>query len=764
MAHPSTPLAITHSLFGGPANSPNNTNTSNPSHAPSAPSLTPSTSHAPTPISAMSAVSSNNTFVMPNSPMKSRPMMDGYRPKVTRTLGQRPACLVNASVTYCGNNQIYAFGGFDQYTDEVYNHVLKLDLVSHQWSLVDNYGDIPGVRMGHTATLYQGDKLLVFGGENEHRTYLSDLIVFDLKTAHWTQPQVSGPVPKGRARHAAVLHEDKLFIVGGITGHESYVSEDICYLDLKTYTWSRSWRFVPRFDHSAYIWGDRVWVFGGLSRDMDKIGDLWWLDLKGSPDFESPPQIGSAAPDRQTISSRPGDSPRPPYAMGSAPQIGASGFAANIRTAQVNTPSFHLKRQVPMAPGPISVLRFVSGGNIPSQGSGIHFHIYSSGTLLDFVTPVATITSKECSLSALDLATLRWQKLAEGREIFKSGYQWHYCTMNEDGTKAWLLGCPTDAVNDMGPNGFEEYLSDIMEIDLRRYGFLGNNANAEPRTEFARPTSHARVQDQPSKGLGHDLAKLFNHPPETGSGTDFTITALAGDDFDEDDMMGSSLIRAGESPMDQNWLTPDAPTSAPIHVHKLILQARWPHFARLYNAQMAEFHTKKMHIPEPYTVVKAFLYYLYTDSIHANDGVTDLSDVAGLLVMSNIYNIPHLRLLCVNRLSKELDVEHACIIWYCAGLASEDWLRKRAAQFCLTHWGRIVRTQGFLRLPRSALVELSQEIDMEGRVVGGEELEYVDNCHGRFDTSCVSRKDSISSDHTQALPSDVEDSEGMDLA
>ncbi|KAI0178915.1 galactose oxidase [Hypoxylon sp. FL1284] len=766
MAHPSTPSPPNQSLFGGPTQSGSNAITypqppsTNPPPVPSVPAVTPSMSNA-TPMSALSAVSSNNTFVMPNSPMKSRAMMDGYRPKVTRTLGQRPACLVNASVTYCGNNQIYAFGGFDQYTDEVYNHVLKLDLVSHQWSLVDNYGDIPGVRMGHTATLYQGDKLLVFGGENEHRTYLSDLIVFDLKTAHWTQPTVSGPVPKGRARHAAVLHEDKLFIVGGITGHESYVSEDICYLDLKTYTWSRSWRFVPRFDHSAYIWGDRVWVFGGLSRDMDKIGDLWWLDLKGSPDFDTPPQIGSA--DRNSAVSRSNDSPRPPYALGSAPPMGASGFAANIRTAQVNTPSFHLKKQVPMAPGAISALRFVSGGNIPSQGSGIHYHVYSSGTLLDFVTPAATITSKDCSLSALDLSTLRWQKLAEGREIFKPGYQWHYCTMNEDGTKVWLLGCPTDAVNDMGPNGFEEYLSDIMEIDLRRYGFLGNNAASESRTELARPTSHARIQDQPSKGLGHDLAKVFNQPPESGSGTDFIITALAGD-YDDDDMIGSSLIRAGESPMDQNWLTPDAPTSAPIHVHKLILQARWPHFARLYNAQMAEFHTKKMHIPEPYTVVKAFLYYLYTDSIHADDGVTDLSDVAGLLVMSNIYNIPHLRLLCVNRLSRELDVEHACIIWYCAGLASEEWLRKRAAQFCLTHWGRIVRTQGFLRLPRSALVELSQEIDMEGRVIGGDELEYVDNCRGRFDASGIPRKDSISSDHTQALPSDGEDSEGMDLA
>lgn len=99
------------------------------------------------PADAPASGSSNNTYIMPSSPMK-RAGIDGYRPKVTRTLGQRPACLVNASVTYCGNNQIYAFGGFDQYTDEVYNHVLRLDLIKHEWSLVDNYGDIPGVRMG----------------------------------------------------------------------------------------------------------------------------------------------------------------------------------------------------------------------------------------------------------------------------------------------------------------------------------------------------------------------------------------------------------------------------------------------------------------------------------------------------------------------------------------------------------------------------------------------------------------------------------------
>ena len=94
--------------------------------------------------------SSTNTFLMSASPVRSsrKSMGDGYKPKMISTIGAKPACLVNASVTYVGDDQIYAFGGFDQFTDEVYNHVLRLNLVTRQWNLVDNYGDIPGVRMG----------------------------------------------------------------------------------------------------------------------------------------------------------------------------------------------------------------------------------------------------------------------------------------------------------------------------------------------------------------------------------------------------------------------------------------------------------------------------------------------------------------------------------------------------------------------------------------------------------------------------------------
>src|SRR5436190_19071475 len=108
-----------------------------------------------------------------------------------------------------------------------------MDLTTRQWSLVDNYGDIPGVRMGHTANLWQGNKLLVYGGENEHRQYLSDVIIFDLETAHWTLPDLNGPAPRGRARPSAVIHDDQLYIMGCMTGRYTGALDHMCSLDLK---------------------------------------------------------------------------------------------------------------------------------------------------------------------------------------------------------------------------------------------------------------------------------------------------------------------------------------------------------------------------------------------------------------------------------------------------------------------------------------------------------------------------------------------------
>ncbi|MCJ1309632.1 hypothetical protein MMC25_003292 [Agyrium rufum] len=676
-----------------------------------------------TPLSA----SSNNTYLLPTSPTKnSRRPGERSKPEVRRTCGQRPACLVNASVTYCGNNQIYAFGGFDQYTDEVYNHVLKLDLITLQWTLVDNYGDIPGVRMGHTASLWQGDKLLVYGGENEHREYQSDIIIFDLKTAHWTQPDVRGPIPKGRARHAATIHDDKLFVSGGITGSgEIYTLDEICCLDLKTWTWTRSWSFVGRYDHSCWVWGGRFWVFGGLDNSMERTGELWWLDLKSTPAFNGTMDVTGT--DSSPLSQRSSQLPRPTYNNYAQPQplvTGSSGYTANSSSVQVRSTT----GQRPIVPGSVSAMRFVSGPNVPSQASGTHFHVFSSGSLLDFTTPGGVIRTSECNLSQLELDHLRWQKLVEGSEIFEPGYRWQYCAVNEDGKKAWLLGCPVD-VPDNGNGVFEEYLSDVLPIKLSRYGILGNDLTSD--TDLATKSRTLGLDGSSSQNpstLGSDLASMFDQMPESGSGADFIITGICDDDSGDEI---TSSAASQENLVLQDVFSSNQSKSRPIHVHQLILQARWPHFRRAYAAQMAEFHTRKMHIPEPYSVVRAFLYYLYTDSIAKSDEFCpSLAEVAGMLVMANLYDMPRLRLLCLHRLSREMDIDHAAVIWERASGAGEDWLRRRASTFCLTHWGRVVRTDGFRSLSRDSMLELCEVIDVEGRVVGGEELEVVGGLGG----------------------------------
>lgn len=573
--------------------------------------------------------------------------------------------------------------------------------------------------IGHTATLYQGDKLIVFGGENEHRDYLSDVVILDLNTFTWTLPEIRGLVPRGRARHAAVIHEDKLFIVGGVTGENNVILDDLTYLDLETWTWSRTWSFTARFDHTAWVWGTRLWIFGGLGPNMERTTDIWWLDLKGSPSLagNTTPQGSVDSLDAGlSTTHRPETVSSSPHHM--SPRSGI--YPANSGSVQVRS----LARRKQLAPGAISCLRFNSGPHVPSLFSGTHFHVFASGVLLDLITPSETVRSHDCNFSALELNLLRWQRVADGQEIFRPGYRWHYCTVNDTGTKAWLLGCSLDVTNVPGGSD-DNHMSEVLTIDLEKYGLLGNVLSAGSPVQ---DPSWSYDHSGPSQvsGLGADLAAVFDQSPESGSGADFIITAIR-DDYegsvsgDMEDLSDPSSLQAQPT-----FVEPNTWTSEPIHVHRILLQLRWPHFKRLYSAQMAEYHTKRMHIPEPYSVVRAFLYYLYTDSIVGHpEYCSSTIDIAGVLVMANLYDMPKLRLLCVNRLSRELDVENAAIIWERAGRTNEHWLMRRAAQFCLTYWGRVVRTDGFKSLSHQSLIQLCEVVDTEGRIMAGPELEMV---------------------------------------
>jgi hypothetical protein len=563
--------------------------------------------------------------------------------------------------------------------------------------------------------LYDGNKLIVFGGENEHREYLADVVILDLTTFTWSIPEIRGPTPRGRARHAAVIHGEKLFIAGGLTGEKNLILDDLTYLDLQTWTWSRTWSFTARFDHIAWVWGTRLWIFGGLGPDMERTTDIWWLDLKGSPSLTGNTSLQGSVNSLDFIhlptAHYPDSIPNSP-----SHQMSPRSYAANSGSVQVR----NLGRRKPLAPGAISCVRFNSGPHVPSLFSGTHFQSFVSGVLLDLITPSETVRSHDCNLSALELNSLRWQRVADGQEIFRPGYRWHYCTVNEAGTKAWLLGCSIEGVG----SSDENQMSEVLTIDLEKYGLLGNGLSADaPEQDAPWPSDPMGSQ---ISGLGADLAAVFDHPPESGSGTDFVITAIR-DDWEcssSDDMDDEPIVSPTQAA--PTFVEVDPSTSDPIHVHRIFLQLRWPHFKRLYSAQMAEYHTRRMHIPEPYSVVRSFLYYLYTDSIAGHPDYSSSSiDVAGMLVMANLYDMPKLRLLCVNRLSRELDVQNAAIVWERAGRTNEHWLKRRAEQFCQIYWGRVVRTDGFKSLSHRSLIELCEVVDTDASIIAGSELEMV---------------------------------------
>jgi hypothetical protein len=517
-----------------------------------------------------------------------------------------------------------------------------------------------------------------------------------------------------------VLHDDKLFILGGIHNNPiaqppdydpedeveynpQEVLDDICYLDLKTMTWSRSWKWVARFDHQAWVRQGKLWIFGGMGKEMDKTGELVSLDLS-HPCFA------------RTDTKQAGWSTRQAAVLAEA-STGQGRVLRSNRSYGPNSPRplVGSRRNTPppkpnLVPAASSSVRFLWGRDIPSEAHGTHFHHICGSTLLDFVTYANTIRPTETGLSALDMKEMTWRRVADGVDMLGgAGWRWHYLAIATNSTKAYLLGCPSD--NDEVGEG-EEFLSDVLPIDLSHYGI---QADAEPG-------------EQPTPGmLGFDLGAVFDRDD---TGCDFTIRAMKdeaaeGDEYDISGMWGKSMQSSQPMPdvqREDDDLPPETLLGPAVRCHKLILLSRWPHFARLYNSRMVEFHRSRLYLPEPYTVVRAFLYYIYTDSIAVSAYCSDISTVAGMLVIAKLYDLSRLRTLCLKRLYTELDVDSAAVVWERAGVAGEEALRKKAAKFVLTYWGRVVRTKGFRRLSRHSLMELCEEVDEEGRVMGGEEL------------------------------------------
>ncbi|RUS16208.1 hypothetical protein BC938DRAFT_476659, partial [Jimgerdemannia flammicorona] len=511
-----------------------------------------------------SATSTHSLSLAPTSTFPQPSSLHGV------TLGS----LVNASVTVVPAEgprprSLILFGGFEQYSYEVFNELYRLDLDGNKWyNVIYTKGVPPSKRNDHSASLWRGDKLIVFGGNDDADRHCNDVILLDTKTLTWSRPEIRGPVPTGRVKHSATVYNNKLYIAGGCTA-DGIVTSDMNILDLETWEWQPPVPFAARHSHVSCVFQNRLYLYGGYVEEMDRASNLSFIDLDS-----------------------------------------------------------------------LTVTRIEIHSDVSPSPSGQHFAQLCGHHLVVVITHCLKHGVQEPSsgIWSLDLRSMQWRQHENGARFETAS--WHYFAMAEHDRKFYLFGTTEDA----GP---DEYLSGLLVVDLEEHGIL----------------------PVPEPQLGSDFGAMLESDVGIRS-ADYTILSA-------------------------DRLAP------PIRVHRFLLLARWPHFASLQNSGMVESREDRLVIPEPYSTVRAFISYLYTDSISTFPTDT----VADLLVLANMYLMPRLSALCCDVLHRCMRVENVSRIYHQASLAGENGLKQKALKFMFVHYGPVSRTNAFRNLPKEALLD-----------------------------------------------------------
>ncbi|CAM6047345.1 unnamed protein product [Sphagnum compactum] len=206
------------------------------------------------------------------------------------------------------DHNLFVFGGTDGTNPLKDLHVL--DTVTNTWSTPKVQGDAPSAREGHSAALI-GTNIYIFGGcgkssDDSEESYYNDLYILDTKTFTWAKAATSGTLPSPRDSHSMSSWNNKLFVLGGEDGSNSFLA-DAYVLDAGTLTWKElrtsGQKMAPRAGHTTVALRQHLFVFGGFTDDRKIFDDLHVLNvetgawMKATTTGEGPSQRFSLAGD-----------------------------------------------------------------------------------------------------------------------------------------------------------------------------------------------------------------------------------------------------------------------------------------------------------------------------------------------------------------------------------------------------------------------------------------------------------------------------------
>jgi len=191
--------------------------------------------------------------------------------------GNGPSPRHGHAVAFSAARDFLLFGGVDCHDEACtfFNDMYVLSTTTLQWSPVSIAGNAPSPRASHSFTSLTSTTHVVFGGIGAEFTSHNDLFTYDEVSALWVEEDVRGLKPDPRFGHTSVLYDgDKLLIFGG--GACRSIADCNFFNDVFVYSpVTKAWTTLPvqgnvpapRLGAAASMLGDVLYVLGGATSD-----------------------------------------------------------------------------------------------------------------------------------------------------------------------------------------------------------------------------------------------------------------------------------------------------------------------------------------------------------------------------------------------------------------------------------------------------------------------------------------------------------------
>ncbi|KAG0231554.1 hypothetical protein BGW41_002157 [Actinomortierella wolfii] len=595
--------------------------------------------------------------------------------------------------------RLYVFGGFHQYTDAVNNDLYRLDIDTMRWErLIYTKGQLPSKRNDHSATIWDDNRIVIFGGSDETNHYCNDVHILHVPTLTWETPEIVGPSPAGRVKHAATIIDDKLYVSGGCLENEG-VSQELLCLNLQTWEWEEPIDFVSRYTHTLFVHGNRLFAYGGYNEEMDRTSTIVFMDLNSN---------------RITKINVTDDE---------APNPAAQQFAQVCGRHLVVVIPQGLRYELQKFTGGIWTLdlgcfQWTKHEDWRILGENNTWHYFAMERDSDKFYLIGDVNdSDEYFKQVLTIDMCEYGCFREPPVTI--GADFGRLLTDHMALADFRIYCNSPAAKEVEMASYPHHhpyhhglTSGIIHHgQSQQLMYIHGSANNSARMltdDAGTVAAPSTLGAAPALTRQRSLGALVPQQHSFVSGMEGLEDQHGTMQMDPDGSLSSSssvpvrMSHASPSPVDISSGDASGQDGREVILcHKVVLMARWPHFAGMVASGMLESQTGCMSIPEPYEVVRAFVEYLYRDTIEG----LEANVVADLMLLGSMYMLPRLVQLCCAALHQLIEINTVARIYHRAGLCGQSGLRQRALKFMFRNYGPVSKTVGFRSLPKEALFD-----------------------------------------------------------